>query len=111
MAASLLLSFIHLPTDISGKENNRSKDQVSKRADVGIQEKASRSRENSVQSSKSCPVSPPSPNVPTDSVLQSPDINTAEPMEINFLVYNADSELLQQQDSDIMETTESYGNP
>ncbi|XP_067405183.1 dual specificity calcium/calmodulin-dependent 3',5'-cyclic nucleotide phosphodiesterase 1A isoform X2 [Emydura macquarii macquarii] len=94
--------------DISGKENNRSKDQVSKRADVGIQEKASRRRENSVQSSKSCPVSPPSPNVPTDSVLQSPDINTAEPMEINFLVYNADSELLQQQDSDIMETTESY---
>lgn len=33
-------------------------------------------------------------------------------MEVNILVYNADpSELLQPQDSDIMETTESYGNP
>ncbi|XP_065269438.1 dual specificity calcium/calmodulin-dependent 3',5'-cyclic nucleotide phosphodiesterase 1A isoform X2 [Emys orbicularis] len=94
--------------DISGKESNRSKDQDSKRADVGIQEKASRRREDFVLSSKSCPVSTPLPNVPTGSVLQYPDSNTAEPMEINFLVYNADSELLQPQDSDIMETTESY---
>ncbi|XP_044888069.1 calcium/calmodulin-dependent 3',5'-cyclic nucleotide phosphodiesterase 1A isoform X2 [Mauremys mutica] len=94
--------------DISGKESNRSKDQGSKRADVGIQEKASRRREDSVLSSKSCPVSTPLPNVPTGSVLQDPDSNTAEPMEINFLVYNADSELLQPQDSDTMETTESY---
>ncbi|XP_065418006.1 dual specificity calcium/calmodulin-dependent 3',5'-cyclic nucleotide phosphodiesterase 1A isoform X3 [Chrysemys picta bellii] len=94
--------------DLSGKESNRSKAQDSKRADVGIQEKASRRREDFVLSSKSCPVSTPLPNVPTGSVLQYPDSNTAEPMEINFLVYNADSELLQPQDSDIMETTESY---
>ncbi|XP_030436623.1 calcium/calmodulin-dependent 3',5'-cyclic nucleotide phosphodiesterase 1A isoform X5 [Gopherus evgoodei] len=94
--------------DISGKESNRSKDQGSKTADVGIQEKASRRREDSVLSNKSCPVSTPLPNVPSGSVVQYPDSNTAEPMEINFLVYNADSELLQSQDSDTMETTESY---
>ncbi|KAM9123966.1 dual specificity calcium/calmodulin-dependent 3',5'-cyclic nucleotide phosphodiesterase 1A [Pangshura tecta] len=94
--------------DISGKESNRSKDQGSKRANVGIQEKASRRREDSVLSSKHCPISTPLPNVPAGSVLQYPDSNTAEPMEINFLVYNADSELLQTQDSDTMETTESY---
>ncbi|XP_073162188.1 dual specificity calcium/calmodulin-dependent 3',5'-cyclic nucleotide phosphodiesterase 1A isoform X5 [Lepidochelys kempii] len=94
--------------DISGKESSRSKDQDSKRADVEIQEKASRRREDCVLSSKSCPISTPLPNVLTGSVLQYPDRNTAEPMEINFLVYNADSELLQPQDSDTMETTESY---
>ncbi|XP_074857848.1 dual specificity calcium/calmodulin-dependent 3',5'-cyclic nucleotide phosphodiesterase 1A [Carettochelys insculpta] len=94
--------------DITGKGRKRSKEQDSKKTDLGTQEKASRHREASIQSSKSCPVSIPPTNVPTDSVLHSPDSNRAEPMEINFLVYNVDSELLQQQDSELMETTESY---
>ncbi|XP_025039723.2 dual specificity calcium/calmodulin-dependent 3',5'-cyclic nucleotide phosphodiesterase 1A isoform X1 [Pelodiscus sinensis] len=90
--------------DISGKESKRRKDQDSKKTDVGMQETASSHREGSVQSSKPCPFSAP----PTNPIPQSPDSHADEPMEINLLVYNIDPELLRQQDSDIMETTESY---
>nr|XP_025039723.1 calcium/calmodulin-dependent 3',5'-cyclic nucleotide phosphodiesterase 1A isoform X1 [Pelodiscus sinensis] len=90
--------------DVSGKESKRRKDQDSKKTDVGMQETASSHREGSVQSSKPCPFSAP----PTNPIPQSPDSHADEPMEINLLVYNIDPELLRQQDSDIMETTESY---
>ncbi|XP_019409805.1 PREDICTED: calcium/calmodulin-dependent 3',5'-cyclic nucleotide phosphodiesterase 1A isoform X3 [Crocodylus porosus] len=93
--------------ELAAQGKERSAIQDSRRAEV--QEAVPSCRESSSQSVKPYPVSTPPASVPASSVPQSSDSNVAEPMEVNILVYNADpSELLQPQDNDIMETTESY---
>ncbi|XP_019378599.1 PREDICTED: calcium/calmodulin-dependent 3',5'-cyclic nucleotide phosphodiesterase 1A isoform X3 [Gavialis gangeticus] len=92
--------------ELAAQGKERSAIQDSRRAEV---QEVPSCRESSSQSVKPYPVSTPPASVPASFVPQSSDSNIAEPMEVNILVYNADpSELLQPQDSDIMETTESY---
>lgn len=92
-----------------GKETNKAKAQVSKdKAEGGKTQKTSQDKHCSVHPERFCVAV----QSPTTCKRLFCDKTACVPLDVNFIVYNADSsELLQQnQDSDAMEVTESYGN-
>ncbi|XP_053140036.1 dual specificity calcium/calmodulin-dependent 3',5'-cyclic nucleotide phosphodiesterase 1A-like isoform X3 [Hemicordylus capensis] len=86
------------------KESKNVEDQLCKGKPGG--ESPQKESESSTKTKKYCTM----PQTPTTCECQLCDNKASEPMDVNFIVYNADStELLQgPQDADAMEVTESY---
>lgn len=89
-------------------ESNKARDRVHKGKTEHEKPQNMVKGKSSPSKAKSSCIAPQSPNT---CYCQFGDSKTFEPIDVNFIVYNADaSELLQaQEDVDAMDVTESYG--